>query len=172
MYTFIKTYVPIIGTTRWVMDKARLIASHNWFVGKAEELFIFMTNRGRYIIMGWKISESYIGECVIQLNLAFFWWGLIKPNSHMHICITRFIFIRPFEKRTYYAVAMSVRLSIRNIPHGAAYGFYISQVIRYSRVCNGADDFKERVKLLTNKLIKRDSQSIAWKYYEEMPWEA
>ena len=40
-----------------------------------------------------------------------------------------------------------------NIPHGAAYGVYTSQVIRYARVCNDADDFKERVKVLTNKLI-------------------
>ena len=42
-----------------------------------------------------------------------------------------------------------------NIPHGAAYGVYISQVIRYTWVCNEADDFKERIKLLTNKLIKK-----------------
>ena len=42
-----------------------------------------------------------------------------------------------------------------NIPHGAAYGVYTSQVIRYARVCNEADDFKERVKVLTNKLIKK-----------------
>ena len=42
-----------------------------------------------------------------------------------------------------------------NIPHGAAYSVYTSQVIRYARVCNEADDFKERVKALTNKLIKK-----------------
>ena len=42
-----------------------------------------------------------------------------------------------------------------NIPHGAAYSVYTSQVIRYARVCNEADDFKERVKVLTNKLIKK-----------------
>ena len=40
-----------------------------------------------------------------------------------------------------------------NIPHGAAYAVYTSQVIRYARVCNDADDFKERVKVLINKLI-------------------
>ena len=42
-----------------------------------------------------------------------------------------------------------------NIPHGAAYGVYTSQVIRYARVCNKADDFKERITLLTSKLIKK-----------------
>ena len=42
-----------------------------------------------------------------------------------------------------------------NIPHGAAYGVYTSQVIRYARVCNKADDLKERIKLLTSKLIKK-----------------
>ena len=40
-----------------------------------------------------------------------------------------------------------------NIPHGAAYSVYTSQEIRYARVCNDVDDFKERVKVLTNKLI-------------------
>ena len=50
-----------------------------------------------------------------------------------------------------------------NIPHGAAYGVYTSQVIRYARVWNKADAFKERIKLLTSKLIKRDLPSIAWK---------
>ena len=59
-----------------------------------------------------------------------------------------------------------------NIPHGTAYGVYTSQVIRYARVYNEADDFKEIIKLLTNKLIQRDLPSISWKYYEEMPWEA
>ena len=42
-----------------------------------------------------------------------------------------------------------------NIPHGAAYGVHTSQVIRNARVCNEADAFKERVKVLTNKLIKK-----------------
>ena len=42
-----------------------------------------------------------------------------------------------------------------NIPHGAAYGVYTSQVISYARECNKADDFKERIKLLTSKLIKK-----------------
>ena len=60
-----------------------------------------------------------------------------------------------------------------NIPHGAAYGVYTSQVIRYTRVCNEADDFKERIKLLTNKLIKKGIHiQLPEKYYEEMAWEA
>ena len=42
-----------------------------------------------------------------------------------------------------------------NAPHGAAYSVYTSQVIRYVWVCNEADDFKEIIKLLTNKLIKK-----------------
>ena len=42
-----------------------------------------------------------------------------------------------------------------NIPHGASYGVYTSQIIRYARVCNRVEDFKERIKLLTNKLIEK-----------------
>ena len=42
-----------------------------------------------------------------------------------------------------------------NIPHGAAYGVYTSQIIRYGRVCSRTEDFIVRVKLLTKKLIRK-----------------
>ena len=42
-----------------------------------------------------------------------------------------------------------------NTPHGPAYGVIISQTLRYARVCNNVDDFKERVKLLCKKLVTK-----------------
>ena len=48
---------------------------------------------------------------------------------------------------------MLTRLS--NIPASAAYGVYISQLIRYSRVCTKYSDFLDRAQLLTQKLLKQ-----------------
>ena len=36
------------------------------------------------------------------------------PRTHHQAIINMIVFIRPFEKRTYYAMAMSVRLSVRS----------------------------------------------------------
>ena len=42
---------------------------------------------------------------------------------------------------------------LNNVP--AAYGIYISQLIRYSRVCTKYCDFLNRAQLLTQKLLKQ-----------------
>ena len=42
-----------------------------------------------------------------------------------------------------------------NIPERPAYGIYISQVIRYAKICNQTKDFIDRIRLLFNKLRKK-----------------
>jgi hypothetical protein len=42
-----------------------------------------------------------------------------------------------------------------NIPAAPAYGVYISQLIRYSRVCGTYDDFLDRELLLTRILLNQ-----------------
>ena len=42
-----------------------------------------------------------------------------------------------------------------NIPEWPAYGIYISQVIRYVKICNQTKDFIDRIRLLFNKLRKK-----------------
>ena len=44
---------------------------------------------------------------------------------------------------------------LSNIPASAVYGDYISQLIRYSRVCTKYSDFLDRAQLLTQKLLKQ-----------------
>ena len=40
-------------------------------------------------------------------------WYEVKSNVvALFVCL--FVFIRPFEKRSYYAVAISIRLSVRH----------------------------------------------------------
>ena len=42
-----------------------------------------------------------------------------------------------------------------NVPRRPSYGVYISQLIRFARVCNHVDDFNTRNKSSTAKLLKQ-----------------
>ena len=42
-----------------------------------------------------------------------------------------------------------------NVPRRSSYGVYISQLIRFARVCSHVDDFNTRNKCLTDKLLKQ-----------------
>ena len=47
-----------------------------------------------------------------------------------------------------------------NIPSAPAYGIYVSQLIRYARTCSNYQDFMERGKVLTTKLLSQGYQKI------------
>ena len=40
-----------------------------------------------------------------------------------------------------------------DVPHSPSYGVYISQNIRFARVCSNVDDFNNRTLFLTAKLL-------------------
>ena len=42
-----------------------------------------------------------------------------------------------------------------DVPRSPSYGVYISQLIRFSRVCSNVDDFNNRNLFLTEKLLKQ-----------------
>ena len=48
-----------------------------------------------------------------------------------------------------------------DVPRRASYGVYISQLLRFARVCNHIADFNARNKCLTAKLLQQD-----YRYYE------
>ena len=43
----------------------------------------------------------------------------------------------------------------RDVPHSPSYGVYISQLIRFARVCSNVDDFNNRNLFLTAKLLNK-----------------
>ena len=47
-----------------------------------------------------------------------------------------------------------------DVPRRPSYGVYISQLIRFARVCSHVDDFNTRNKCLTAKLLKQGNQGI------------
>ena len=49
----------------------------------------------------------------------------------------------------------------RDVPRSPSYGVYISQLIRFARVCSKVDDFNNRNLFLTAKLLKQ-----GYRYHE------
>ena len=47
-----------------------------------------------------------------------------------------------------------------DVPRLASYGVYISQLIRFARVCSHVDDFNTRNKVFTAKLLDKDIDII------------
>ena len=64
--------------------------------------------------------------------------------------------IRLYDKRDdfNFPIVNVPFLSI-NIPSAPAYGVYVSQLIRYARACSNYQDFMERGKVLTTKLLSQ-----------------
>ena len=50
----------------------------------------------------------------------------------------------------------------RNIPSAPAYGVYVSHLIRYTRACSNYQDFMERGKVLTTKLLSQEYKKPNW----------
>ena len=42
-----------------------------------------------------------------------------------------------------------------DVPRSTSYGVYISQLIRFARVCSNVDDFNNSILFLTAKLLKQ-----------------
>ena len=45
-----------------------------------------------------------------------------------------------------------------DVPRSPSYGVYISQLIRFARVCSNIDDFNNRTLFLTVKLLKQGNR--------------
>ena len=43
-----------------------------------------------------------------------------------------------------------------DVPRSLSYGVYISQLIRFARVCSSIDDFNNRTLFMTAKLLRQD----------------
>ena len=101
-------------------------------------------------------AALWMGLSICPCNLPGYWIGCWMKSSKM----------KTYDKRENYKFEIVNHPDLSgNIPHGAAYGVYTSQVIRYAEVFNRAEDFKGKVKLLTNPL-KKNSPSIA----SNTPW--
>ena len=61
-----------------------------------------------------------------------------------------------YEKRDDFNFEIvNFRLLDGGVPRSLSYGVYISQLIRFARMCSNVDDFNNRNLILTAKLLKQ-----------------
>ena len=119
------------------------------------------------------ITSRLIWLFTVCTGICFLFWsarlkGLIKRNSW-------FSFASSFQLLDCYLYLDNGKLTTRlydkrddfnfpivnfpflssNIPSAPAYGVYISQLICYARACSNYQDFMERGKVLTAKLLSQ-----------------
>ena len=75
----------------------------------------------------------------------------------LHLAISNgFVSSKIYDKRDdFYFDIVNFPFSEDDVPRRPSYGVYISQLIRFARVCSHVDDFNTRNKLLTAKLLKQ-----------------
>jgi hypothetical protein len=77
-------------------------------------------------------------------------------DLHLEIDCEGWLRTKPYDKRDDFNFPIvNFPFICSNIPAAPAYGGYISQMIRYSRVCGSYQDFLDRGLLLTRKLLKQ-----------------
>ena len=79
------------------------------------------------------------------------------PFSDLHLSITNGIVSSKIcDKRDFfYFKIVNFPFFDGNVPRSPSYGVYISQLIRFARVCPNYDDFNNRDLILTVKLLKQ-----------------
>ena len=77
-------------------------------------------------------------------------------DLHLEIDNRERLSAKLFDKRDDFSFAIiNFPFLCGNIPAAPAYGVLISQLVRYSRACGLYNDFLDRARILTNKLLKQ-----------------
>ena len=121
-------------------------------------------------IFGWFIEYwQYLLRWFIQSNLPPE-LHLNKANSSdikaafsdIHLSLVdRFVSSKIYDKRNDFDFEIvNFPFLDGDVPRAASYGVYISQLIRFARVCSHVTDFNTRNKLLTAKLLNQSYRFI------------
>ena len=79
------------------------------------------------------------------------------PVLDLHLSIANgFVSTKIYDKRDDFDFDTVFFPFLDDVPRRASYGVYISQLIRFARVCNHVADFNAQNKCLTAKLLQQD----------------
>ena len=100
------------------------------------------------------VNQIYPSE--LQLNKANI-SDTEAPFLDLHLSISNgFVSSKIYDKRDDFDFdIVNFPFLDCNVPRRPSYGVYISQLIRFARVCSHVDDFNTRNKCLTTKLLKQ-----------------
>ena len=99
------------------------------------------------------VNQIYPSE--LQLNKANT-SDTEAPFLDLHLSISNgFVSSKIYDKRDDFDFdIINIPFLDGDVPRRPSYGVYISQLIRFARVCSHVDDFNTRNKCLTAKLLK------------------
>ena len=98
------------------------------------------------------VNQIYPSE--LQLNKASM-SDTEAPFIDLHLSVANgFLSSKIYDKRGDFDIVNFPFLD-GDVPRHASYGVYISQLIRFARVCNHVTDFNARNKCLTAKLLQQ-----------------
>ena len=104
------------------------------------------------ILKEWSTKFIHLNSNLIKLILQLPrppFWGL-----HLSI-LNGFVSSKIYDKRNDFDFdIINFPFLDGDVPRRPSYGVYISQLIRFARVCSHVDDFNTRTKCLTAKLLK------------------
>ena len=73
----------------------------------------------------------------------------------LHLSVSGgFVMAKIHDKRDDFGIVIFPFLD-GDVPRSTSYGVYISQLIRFARMCSHVDDFNTRYKVLTAKLLRQ-----------------
>ena len=97
------------------------------------------------------VNQIYPSE--LQLNKANT-SDTEAPFLDLHLSISNgFVSSKIYDKRDDFDFDINNFPFFGDVPRRPSYGVYISQLIRFARVCSHVDDFNTRNKCLTAKLL-------------------
>ena len=126
------------------------------------------------VIKAFNLTSRYLGD-LLNIDTPYF-EGMINqiyppelqlnkantsdteaPFLDLHLSISNgFVSSKIYDKRNDFDFdIVNFPFLDGDVPRRPSYGGYISQLIRFARVCSHADDFNTRNKCLTAKLLKR-----------------
>ena len=80
---------------------------------------------------------------------------ITRPPFYLHLSIFNgFVSTTTYDKRDDFAFDfVNFPILDGDVPRRPSYGVYISQLIRFARVCSNVDDFNARNKCFSNRVI-------------------
>ena len=141
------------------------------------DLFLFCYERDfmKNVIKAFDLTSRYLDD-LLNIDNPYFEgmvnnqiyppeWQLNKANTSdseapfldLHLSISNgFVSSKIYDKRDDFDFdIVNFPFLDGDVPRGPSYGVYISQLIRFARVCSHVDDFNTRNKCLTTYLLKQ-----------------
>ena len=165
---------------------APLLADLFLYSYEAEFVQIFLNSGKKHLAQQFNFTYRYMDDVLSLKNTQFAEYLEFIYSRELEIKETTetaasssyldcylYIYNGKLTTRLYYGMTSMCSMLIRNdfnfpiinfpflssnIPSAPAYGVYVAQLIRYARACSNYQDFMERGKVLTTKLLSQGYQ--------------